>query len=145
MKFTKNRSSALDINLHLHRVNLEFNPPLNTVVNIDEYATKIFCKAQRVETWDDINLIALIAFYMNSLESYIFITNVSVEKDFQGKKIAKKLMEKVVHFKSKFQLNKIKLEVHKQNNNAISFYEKLNFEIITTNKDYILMEYKTKL
>lgn len=145
MKFTLNKSTSVVVYSHLNRVKLEFIPPLNEVVDLNEYAIKIFSKAQRVEAWDYEDLIGLIAFYINSVENLIYITNVSIEKKFQGKKIAQKLMNKVFKIAYDNKYDKIKLQVFNGNNKAIEFYKKLNFEIKSNNEDYIIMEYLMKI
>lgn len=141
MKFTKNKSNNLDVYLHLQRVKSEFNPPLEITVDIYEYAKKINSKAQRIEVWNNDDLIGLIAFYINSTENLFFITNVSVEKKFQGKKIAQKLMIKVFEIAKEINHNKIILEVFNENKKAIEFYKKLNFEIKSNSNNYLKMEY----
>ena len=91
------------------------------------------------------------AFYENSLISFIIGDLFNIEKkseyeillfyvckNFRNKGLAKKLLiniEKNINF-----LNKIYLEVSKNNLDAIKFYKKMNFKTINTRKNYFLFE-----
>ncbi len=89
------------------------------------------------------------AFYNNYLISFILgdlfniekiteyeILLIYVCKNFRKKGIAKKLI-KIIEEKNK-NLNKIYLEVSKNNNDAICFYKKMNFKKIYIRKNYFL-------
>lgn len=142
MEIKHNTSSLSDIVSHFERVKDEFIPPLDSVVRIEEYAAKIYTKAYRIELWIETKLIGLIAFYLNPESKFGFITNVSLEKEFRGKQLARKLMENVIEVSEKNNLDTIKLEVFQKNENAVQFYKKSKFEIIGCNNDYLIMEYK---
>ena len=91
------------------------------------------------------------AFYENSLICFIIGDLLNIEKkseyeillfyvckNFRNKGLAKKLLiniEKNINF-----LNKIYLEVSKNNLDAIKFYKKMNFKTINTRKNYFLFE-----
>ena len=92
-------------------------------------------------------------FYDNSLISFIIgdlfviekkseyeILLIYVGKDFRNKGLGTKLLKNIE--KNINCLNKIYLEVSKNNLGAISFYKKMNFKNIYTRKDYFLFENK---
>lgn len=124
------------------RVNQLFIPTLSSVVNLEEYSDKIFLKAHKIEIWHNDKLVGLVAFYSNMDEKVAFITNVSIEKEFQGKQLAKKLIEEVIQINKENNFLHILLEVHKENNLAIQFYKKNNFDIKQEKNNYFVMEYK---
>lgn len=140
MIYLKNNSNLNDVLTHLHKVNNEFIPPLSEVVDLEKYSKKIFEYADRIEIWEKNILIGLIAYYVNFENQNVFITNVSLEKDFHGKKIAEKLFEVFEKEIVKIGLSNIILEVNKDNNKAIKFYHKLNFNKIQVKNENLIMQ-----
>ena len=63
-----------------------------------------------------------------------------VRKTFRNKGLATKLINKIEENNN--YLKKIHLEVSKNNFNGISFYKKMNFKIIYTRKNYLILENK---
>jgi len=93
------------------------------------------------------------AFYNNSLISFIIgdlfniekiseyeILLIYVSKNFRHKGLGTKLLKKIKENNSC--LNKIYLEVSKNNSKAISFYKKMNFKKIYIRRKYFLFENK---
>lgn len=112
---------------------------LSSYVDLPIYAKKIFEKANRIEIWNNGCLIGLIAYYLNIEESFAFITNVSLEKEFVGRGIATQMME-MLYIKTAGKIKVIKLEVKSINSSAINFYNKLGFKAIGKGYDFIEME-----
>lgn len=134
MVFQQNTQSAQQIRTHLIKVNESFFPPLDTYINIEEYAQKLFDKAINFEAIEKGVLIGLVAGYHNREENIFFISNVSVDPDFQGKGIAKNLFGSLHTYCHKNNIYQLKLQVFKQNLPAINLYQNLGFEV-ETNED----------
>jgi glycosyltransferase involved in cell wall biosynthesis/GNAT superfamily N-acetyltransferase len=123
-----NRATLDDIKTHLQKVSDLFSPPLDSYVNISNYACKIKNAAITIEAWSQNELIGLIACYLNNKETDEgYITNVSVLKEHQGKGITSKLLELTIDQAQKNEYNKILLEVGEDNKTAIALYKKYGF------------------
>ena len=133
-----NKSTFAQIRNHLERCKNEFIPKLQSYVNLTEYSQKIWLKAKRFERfgYGGDELIGLIAAYDNNSDKMGFITNVSVEREYQGIGMSLSLLNECINY------NKINLEVYKSNKRAISFYEKNGFKILNDNKKTIIMGIK---
>ena len=57
------------------------------------------------------------------------IISLAVDKDYQRKQAGTKLLLKAINVLSLFKINKILLEVNENNEWAIEFYKKFNFEV----------------
>lgn len=126
---------------HLNTCTSYFNPPLNTLVNIEEYGEKIYYNAITFECWKNNELIGLIAVYFNNIKNKIgFITNVSVLKEYQKFGIASKLLSNVIKYGREINYDSIKLEVRENNKTAIKIYERHGFNKINQSGDKIMME-----
>ena len=137
-----NNSSNIEINDHLLECSDSFTPSLSTYVDINSYSTKIFNKSVRFEAFHEDKLVGLIAMYTNNDDKSAFITNVSVYPKFIGTGIGYTLLKNCKLYINRKQLKKLSLEVMKNNNLAIKFYEKNNFIITKTNKEDYTMELK---
>ena len=65
--------SSSEIYEHLEKCSSSFVPDLSTYVEIKEYSDKIIKKSRRFEAYHGKEMIALIAVYVNDVDS--FITN----------------------------------------------------------------------
>jgi len=142
IKYLINSASEKEISDHLNVCSDNFIPSLATYVNIKEYAKKIFLKSTRFEAFYNNNLIGLIAIYLDSNTKSAFITNISVDKEFFGKKISLKLLKNCKYYLIKQKYNEIKLDVNKKNSRAIAFYKKNEFAIQTSDKNNFIMTLK---
>ena len=124
---TINKSSDIEIREHLWECSDSFTPPLSTYVNIDSYSTKIFNKSVRFEAFYKDKLVGLIAMYTNNDDKSAFITNVSVYPKFIGTGIGYTLLKNCKLYINIKRFKKLSLEVKKDNNLAIKFYEKFGF------------------
>ena len=127
IKYTSKKANKNEILNHLLLCNSQFIPELSSRVNIEEYSTKIQNNATTFEAWDKDQLIGLIAIYFNDEIKNSFITNVSVLKTHGYLGIASKLIDACIKFAKRCGFFEIKLEVNKDNLNAINFYKKHNF------------------
>lgn len=135
-KIRVNCSKIDDILFHFSKCNHSFNPPLQTYVNIEEYAEKIFHNAVRVEYWKNKVLSGLLAVYYNDdIYKIGFITNVSVLPELHGKGIASKLLKKAVRIGKSKEFVRVNLEVMKNNGAALRLYKRNGFIIAKENTE----------
>jgi N-acetylglutamate synthase-like GNAT family acetyltransferase len=142
ISFKINSSTAEDIKKHLEECSIHFAPALDTYVNIEEYANKIYNKAVRFEAFNDSKLIGLIAMYVDLNKKIGFITNVSVDIEYKGKGVGSALISEVKRHAAKHNIKTIELEVYNENIKAISFYNNHNFETSGLNGTTSFMQYK---
>jgi ribosomal protein S18 acetylase RimI-like enzyme len=141
LEYKINTATQNDLLLHLELCNSFFIPPLNSKVDLKDYGRKIFHNAVLVEAWNSNDLVGLIATYCNDLSNRVcFITNVSVVQEFNNQGVAKELLRITKQYAADHNFNKIKLEVHPKNENALRFYINNNFKIITKESNSLLME-----
>lgn len=137
---TINKATEHEIYAHLDRCSHIFNPPLNTYVDLKDYSRKIRSLASTFEIWENNQIVALIAVYMNNLDSKAaFISNVSVEAKFQGLGLASRLLKNVIEEASKSGFEKIMLQVRQINKTAIELYKKYGFELTKSDIDFMEM------
>ncbi len=134
-----------NIFLHLTDCNNNFTPSLSERTDLAPYAKKIFEKAITFEAWSDNQLIGLIAAYLSTdnIKS-VFITNVSVTKEFTGKGIASQLLRNCIDHCAKNDYFVITLEVNRNNSQAIGFYEKHQFMQSDTRGDSLVLTLNIK-
>ena len=126
---------------HLNKCADNFNPPLYTYVNIEEYSRKIYNNAITFESWVNNNLVGLIAAYFNNYDTKAgFITNVSVIKEYQGYGIASQLLSNAIKYGKNNGFISLALEVNINNNSAIKLYKKYSFVPVEQSQDKIIME-----
>ncbi|NLL27631.1 MAG: GNAT family N-acetyltransferase [Bacteroidales bacterium] len=143
LSFSFNQSDVNQIKTHLHDVNTSFDPKLESYVDIELYADKLYKLANRFEVFSDKTLVALLAIYINKDGRYAFITNLSVSEQYARRGIATTLLRQAIDYAKHNELNKILLEVKVENKRAINFYLKHNFSIIKE-YDKLTLEYIIK-
>lgn len=132
IKYSINKSKSSDIIEHLKKCSTDFIPSLETYVDIESYAIKLEKFAYRLEAWAEEELISLVACYLNNEETKDgFISNVSTLKSYQGKGIAKSMLECLIKIATKKKIKTLSLEVYKYNNKVIGFYTDIGFREIS--------------
>lgn len=117
-----------DIKSHLVTCSTQFVPELASYVNIEDYAEKISKYAITIEAWSGTDLIGIVAVYYNNEDGMSgFITNVSVEKRYEGLGIAKNLLNICLDIGRMKGFNQVSLKVNQENVKAMRFYEHLGF------------------
>ncbi len=135
-----NKAYHTSIKNHLLKCDKLFKPPLSSYVNIQDYSEKLFKRATNFEAWHNNNLIGLVSVYFNDVRSNVaFISNVSVEADFQKNGIASLLLSRAITHGEKLGFLSIKLDVHRGNINAIALYRKLGFEEENPSNEKLIM------
>lgn len=128
IRFTVGQSSAAEINRHLQQADMGFTPRLSSRVSIADYAQKLHDFALCFEAWQDNELIGLVAAYCNGPEGEAaFVSSVSVLPKFQGKGIAKRLMQHCIDHVRSQAFRIIALEVDSSTVAAINLYRNLGF------------------
>lgn len=136
-------ANEIQILEHLKLCSSSFYPELDSTVNLEEYAQKIYEKSVTFEAWNDKKLIGLIAVYLNDNDTLkAYITNVSLLTLYTGKGVASHLMKIALDYSLAKGFKTISLRVHKMNTNAINLYKKFAFNTIDTDKEFNIMIYK---
>lgn len=80
----------------------------------------------------------LISFYMNNGD-FVYITFVSVQKDYRGKKVFSLMLNFLEQVMQKTGYSDLRLEVKKENLHAFNVYKKLGFKIFEQNENSYFM------
>jgi hypothetical protein len=110
LTYSFNRSNLNDVLDHLSTVDNSFSIPLSDRVNLKEYSNKLFENACRFEAWCEGSLVGLVAFYYNDNNKEIYVSNVSVVKQFAKKGIAASLMLRLDEYSVQHECRRIRLE-----------------------------------
>lgn len=126
----KKLSTKLEICKALIEISDAHTPSLiEKIPNIDEYASKLFYKAEVYVSFTEPKILGLIAFYANDKKSKIsYISQIAVQIYAQNMHIGKQLLDICFQVSKRNKMHKVKLEVNKNNKNAIRFYKKNGFE-----------------
>jgi len=136
-------ASRKDIIDHLYRCSSNFEPPLDSYTNIEEYGNKIYKNAKNFEAWENDVLIGLVAVYYNDLKTRMgFITSVSVIKEKQGQGIAHKLLENAIRYGRENNFIQLDLEVKDINNEKVfNLYKYIGFSLVSPKNKKNIMSY----
>lgn len=113
--------------------NESFKPPLNMICNdLTILATKmqnnaITLKCIQNETKE---VLGYISFYANNqIEKQGFLSQIAVKKDCRGQNVGEKLVKECITISRYYGMRSIKLQVYKENQSVIYFYNKLGFSL----------------
>ncbi len=107
-----------------------FVPPLETRVNIHEYAEKISENA--TQFWLELNgkKIGFLACYFNNpSKEFAYFTILGVAKEHEGKGYGRLLMTNAIDYAKKENFKSIRFEVRTTNTRALNLYKDLGAEI----------------
>lgn len=115
----------------LEKFDTVFDPSLSVdVPDLKQYAEKL---AENADTFviEEKNMSAgFISFYANDdKEEHSFIVLLAVLPEFQGKRLAQKLLDRCMIESTNKNKKGVKLEVMKDNYSAVRFYERNNFKV----------------
>jgi ribosomal protein S18 acetylase RimI-like enzyme len=119
-----------------------FDPPLSSVVKLDEYSVKLSSKAHFALAHQAGRLAGVIAFYLNDDASQIYMPYVVVYPQFRNQHVATDLLEYVIRSNPGYAT--VALEVVKTNTAALNLYKKLSFEVIEDRDHTYLMRRSTR-
>lgn len=115
-----------------------FEPPLSTVVELEQYSAKLASRAHFATAYSDGGKLAgVIAFYLNDTLNQIYIPYVFVFEQFRGHGVASGLIDYIIRSNSGY--SSVALEVVKTNTAALNMYRKLRFEIADEREHTFLM------
>ena len=137
MEFRINESTSEQIREHLIECSESFIPALSSYVEIESYSTKLHRMSTRIEAYENLKMIGLIALYE---QNEPFITNVSVCPDFIGTGLSQKLLENCISYINSTGHKTLTLEVKKENSRALNFYKKNRFRVIEDKKNSYIMK-----
>lgn len=144
LKFSINKICSYEhLKRNLDYYNDYFLPPLTEVPgDVDKYAEKLFMNANNFEIINENKTrLGMICFYSNDTKSNIgYITLLVVEKEYSNSGIGSILIKYAEEFAKKENINKMKLEVVKNNEKAIKFYKKHSYTIAKENEYSYYME-----
>lgn len=114
----------------LTKCDKQFFPALSSRVNLREYSEKLFCNSKIIYAKESIDIIGLVAFYINEkIHGYAFISLICVMDGYLGIGIGTKLMSECINVVKNENFKSIKLEVGAKNLKAISFYRAIGFKV----------------
>jgi len=137
-----NQSTVEDILNHFKQCDGDFVSELSSRVSLDEYASKLTEKSERFEIWDDKKLVGFVAVYLNGDNAYI--TNVSVDSNYQRQGFGTSLVKRAISVTQVHGKKQIALEVHKDNNLAITMYQKMGLEMMADQAEFVKMKRNLK-
>lgn len=108
------------------KISDDFVPPLLPRIDIDDYYAKLKSLATIVVCIDEGNIVGLAATYCNNRDTKLaYTTLVGVDKDYRGRHIATKLMEKTKVCAKQSGMKKI--GIHTNNPHARELYIKCGY------------------
>ncbi len=142
ISYKKSSNNFCCIYDHLQKVNSLFTPSLDLRVDLKEYADKLNDKAINLEAWHSDILIGLLSYYLNEQLNEVFVTNVSVLKEFQGAGIASELLNKMFEDNDVKSKSKIRLFASSKDEKLLNFYKKRGFYLGCKSGDQNEMIYR---
>lgn len=116
------------IYIFLAHINNEYNPPLDTKVELRQYAEKILNNAILLVEMIDENVVGMVVLYCNDENTKkAYIPLVGVLPTYQHRGIASKLMKEAIAF-VRVQGYKL-IGIHSNNMVAVHLYSKLGFTV----------------
>ena len=111
-----------------------------TMFDFDTYLEKIYQNAYTYVAKIEDEIVGIIIFYANDFDTKTaFITLIEVNQAYRKHHIGKALMGECFSISKSLGMQKINLEVAKDNEGAIVFYKKLHFGTIGENNDRYTM------
>ena len=128
----------------LRQVDLLFPIPLSHKQNLEILSDKLLNLGVAIGAYYDEKLVGVICGYANDAEhGRAYISVLCVLTEFQGKSIAKNLVEEFIKECKVANMRKICLYTHSTNERAIGLYRKIGFSEIESDRDGdIRMYYK---
>ncbi|MCK5018991.1 MAG: GNAT family N-acetyltransferase [Candidatus Peribacteraceae bacterium] len=123
-----NTASFEEIFMHLQQCNKNFVPCLESRIDLEVFARKIYSLAITFEAWCSSELVGFLSAYFNDPGRHAgFINHLSILEVYQRQSIAENLLNMATSYAGERDFNKILLEVDKRNFKAIRLYKKTGF------------------
>jgi len=121
----------------------QFYPLLSLRLDLEKYSKKLSQNSTIIFFRKKEKIIGFIAFYDNNRTlGYAFISLICVLKEYQGKGIGERLMNKCISYVKNKNFKSIKLEVDNKNINGLSFYSKLGFNVEEIKQQSLILKRK---
>lgn len=122
--------SPKQIRSHLLQCNRLFLNELKSRADLDVYSEKLSSRAELLHVSERGRVIALLAYYVDEVKSEAFVSNVSVIREFEGRGLAKNLLQTLESRISSENRTgiAIRLEVLRLNERAIRLYRSLGYD-----------------
>lgn len=135
---SSNNNLEKDIIEFLKKIDSLFKIPLSQKINLEEYSKKIIRNADVFLAFDSESIVGIVVGYNN--DEVFKISNISVLgvlNEYQGKGIARKLINNFLKLAEEKKMKKIKVSTIDMR--ALNLYKSLNFKIVREeNKIYYL-------
>lgn len=115
-------------------------PKLSERVHLEEYAKKLACKAETLFARYENNDIGACSIYCNTEIAYI--SSIAVKKAFASMHIGSEIILNAKKKSCFCGCKCIRLDVFKENDNAIRFYKKNGFYKLAESEDWLTMEWR---
>jgi len=140
MYFKINTSQPQDILSLFENTGSNLKSDISINQDIKRYVEKIYLRSSRYEIWISNELIALLAFYNNISANEIYVTSISISEKYQGMGYGKYLFQKLFAQAKFDEVKSVRLEVKHYNERALSFYNSLNFVVISKQNLNLVLE-----
>lgn len=141
MKYTVERLNQEKVLELLLECNNSFTPTLseNIPYTLEQYAYRLSSNATFVLCSDEGKTIGFTAFYINEEGGFSYIPQIWVSDAYQRRGIGAIMMDNLISYVSA-SIKAIRLEVRKNNENAVAFYKKSGFVVLTDEGNKYLLE-----
>ena len=120
-----------DLCSYLHEVSGDYTPPLDMIVNLNEYSHKLTALGTLFSAEVGGNVVGiLVGYFNNPTLGFAFISQFHVRKQFRRMLIGKMLMDKAVSFASGHGFKAVRLKVNKDNDSGLGFYKQYGFVVL---------------
>ena len=145
MKYSIEKLSQQEVFNLLVTCNNSFTPPLsqNIPYTLEEYAERLATYADFVLAKEDGEIAGFLAYYTNAEGGFAYIPQVWVSDNHQRKGIGGQMLNVLIQNIPE-SLSSVRLEVRKNNYKAVSFYDKMGFEVIKDNDNKLLLKKEVK-
>ncbi|EPC04178.1 hypothetical protein L861_02375 [Litchfieldella anticariensis FP35 = DSM 16096] len=112
-----------------------------SIPDIDSYIDKVMGSGNLVTHYNNGKLIGFVAFYCNDeTMKHAFVSLIVVSPEMRNTGISCSLLETVVFMAKRKGMEKVRLEVKKNNHRAFGFYEKHGFKVNSQTEISYIME-----
>ncbi len=140
VSFSSEQISKVNLYELLCRLSDTYTPPLTQQVNLDNYASKLYEKANIIYAYIDGGLEGLIAYYV--ADNKCFITSFGIDKKYHSMGLGLKLFNRFLEEIAKKSITNLELETQIENLRAIKFYKKHGFEIVSSEENKLFLRKK---
>lgn len=131
-----------DILQFLSDINADFNPPLSSKVNLDDYVNKIIQHSELVIRADYSGIYGMVVLYANDMTSRrAYVALVGVKNAYRGRGIAKDMVRETIAIAKDKGMTCV--GIHSNNYVAIELYKSLGF-VVKIDEERKYMEYDIK-